>query len=187
MIFRENRRPIQSPPAPVHVRRSCELDDSQLIVECRMETYRASGPGGQKRNKTSSAVRLTHLPSGIVATAVESRSQHENRAKALQRLRLTIALELREDWVALPDWWPEVVNSQGRPVISQRSPRFPPAMAIVLDALDAAQGSLRDSAQMLATSTGQLADLLVSHPHVWAKAQHIRQAHGQKPLGNPNK
>ena len=50
-------------------------------------TFRASGPGGQHRNKTSSAVRIKHLPTGVIAIAAESRSQHRNRLVALERLR----------------------------------------------------------------------------------------------------
>src|SRR5438270_4405148 len=72
------------------------LSDSQLLAECEVDTYRASGPGGQKRNKTSSAVRLRHLPSGLLVIAEESRSQHENKARALKRLRRALYLKLRE-------------------------------------------------------------------------------------------
>lgn len=68
--------------------------DDQLLAECAVETFRAGGPGGQHQNKTESAVRLTHHPTGIVVTARESRSQHRNRARALARLRA--ALEERE-------------------------------------------------------------------------------------------
>ncbi len=57
------------------------LTDEQLLAQCEVDTYRASGPGGQKRNKTSSAVRLRHLPSGLLVIAEESRSQHENKAR----------------------------------------------------------------------------------------------------------
>src|SRR5437016_10153870 len=71
------------------------LTDPQLLQECEVDTYRASGPGGQKRNKTSSAVRIRHLPTGLIVTATESRSQHENRARALRRLREAIALTQR--------------------------------------------------------------------------------------------
>src|SRR5262249_3818363 len=73
------------------------LSDDQLLAQCEVDTYRARGPGGQKRNKPSSGVRLRHPPSGLVVIAEESRSQHENRARALRRLRQALYLKLRED------------------------------------------------------------------------------------------
>ena len=73
------------------------LSDQQLLAQCAVDTYRASGPGGQKRNKTSSAVRLRHEPSGLIVIAEESRSQHENRARALRRLRQALYLKIRDD------------------------------------------------------------------------------------------
>src|SRR5712691_4329012 len=72
------------------------LTDAQLLTQCEVDTYRASGPGGQKRNKTSSAVRLRHPPSGLIVIAEESRSQHENRGRALRRLRQEFYLKIRE-------------------------------------------------------------------------------------------
>src|SRR5947199_4799839 len=76
------------------------LSDAQLLAQCEVDTYRASGPGGQKRNKTSSAVRLRHPPSGLLVIAEESRSQHENRARALRRLRQALYLKRREGLTA---------------------------------------------------------------------------------------
>src|SRR5947207_11817610 len=76
------------------------LTDEQLLNQCKVDTYRASGPGGQKRNKTSSAVRVRHLPSGLIVIAEESRSQHENRVRALRRLRQALFLKIRDDLVA---------------------------------------------------------------------------------------
>lgn len=65
-------------------------------ADLRMDTYRASGPGGQHRNKTDSAVRLTHLPTGLVVTATESRSQHENRRVAHERMRTALEDRARD-------------------------------------------------------------------------------------------
>ena len=61
--------------------------DEDLLRECEVETFRSSGPGGQHVNKTESAVRLRHVPTGVVVTSQQERSQHRNKALCLQRLR----------------------------------------------------------------------------------------------------
>lgn len=67
------------------------MDDKDLEITF----YRSSGPGGQHKNKTESAVRVRHIPSGIVVTASESRSQHRNRQVALERLAERLAARNR--------------------------------------------------------------------------------------------
>ena len=64
--------------------------DDDLLVQCRVETFRSGGKGGQHANKTESAVRLTHIPSGIQASCQDNRSQHLNKIKCLKELRSRI-------------------------------------------------------------------------------------------------
>src|SRR6266571_2890270 len=119
------------------------LTDDHLLAQCEADTYRASGPGGQKRNKTSSAVRLRHLDSGLLVIAEESRSQHENKAKALRRLRQALFLKIREllderqlEAIVLREELTQAKTRAGRLDVGRRDPRFWPAVGLLLDVLD---------------------------------------------------
>jgi protein subunit release factor B len=68
-----------------------QISDEDLLRECDVETFRASGKGGQHVNTTESAVRLRHRPTGIVAASQQERSQHRNKAIALENLRRKLA------------------------------------------------------------------------------------------------
>jgi ribosome-associated protein len=74
-------------PGRLAARRALALTDPALVAECEMSFFVGGGPGGQHRNKTESAVRLVHAATGVVVTATERRSQPQNRAAALERLR----------------------------------------------------------------------------------------------------
>ncbi len=64
--------------------------------DIRIDYFRGSGPGGQHRNTSETGVRITHLPTGMVVTATESRSRHQNLQKAMLRLEEKLAAKLRK-------------------------------------------------------------------------------------------
>ncbi len=79
-----------------------EVDVEINPSDLRIDTYRASGAGGQHINKTDSAVRITHIPTGVVTTSQDGRSQHDNRDKAMRAMRTKLyELKLREQEEAL--------------------------------------------------------------------------------------
>jgi hypothetical protein len=167
------------------------LTEEQLLAQCEVDTYRASGPGGQKRNKTSSAVRLRHPPTGLLVIAEESRSQHENKAKALVRLRRALFLHWRDELptptaealAGHPDYR-EVRTADGRLHLRAKDPRFWPAAGVVLDVLTAARAQVSTAAELLGVSTANLIDFLQTDPKLWQEANRLRVECGLKPLRN---
>jgi len=158
------------------------LTDANLLAQCEVDTYRASGPGGQKRNKTSSAVRLRHKPSGLIVIAEESRSQHENKAKALRRLRQTFYLKLREAVPADSDPLSPYRSSNDRLNLGRKDARFWPAVGLILDVLEVQQGRVSEAAAALGLTTSNLVDFLETEPKVWDQANQIRTRFGHKLL-----
>ena len=149
------------------------LTEQQLLAECRCDTMRGTGPGGQKRNKTESAVRVTHVATGLFAVDDVERSQHINRHHALQKLRLEFALHLRCE----PTSWKQ-------PVPSPSSDNYPLWAAVALDALFATDFKLAEAVAILETTTSQLVKHLQKLPALWQFVNAERVKRGLSPLKN---
>jgi len=145
------------------------LSDVQLLACCRIDSFRGSGPGGQHRNTTDTAVRLTllavHTP--ITASACESRSQQHNRLAALHRLRLQIAYLWRLD---TPPAW-----SGSWKLNAQRHKEYAQLVAQVLDALEQNDYGVAAAAAALGRSTGQLIRFCSRDPQLWSWINNQRQ------------
>jgi len=171
-------------PSATGPRELLRLNDRALLDQCAVDVFRASGPGGQKRNKTSSAVRLRHEPTGLIVTAAESRSQHENREHALKRLRRQIALTRRSPAGSQspPDDYLAALERDPTLRVNPRHPHFWRIVQYVLDVLDGCEMSVGDAARQLGISTGNLIRFLKKDDHVWAQANQMRQERGLTPL-----
>ncbi|KMZ60395.1 putative Peptide chain release factor [Zostera marina] len=169
------------------------LTNDELVKQCNVTTFKVSGPGGQHRNKRESAVRITHVPTGIVAQAVEDRSQHKNRASALDRLRTLLSLKVRKtidlDGYQPPQELlqilPKVSTIRGSDVGSQIGPnnsKFALGVQSLLDLIYAVEGSVSDAAKLLGLSTGALSRLLLSDDSLRMAVNDFRTSKGMRPL-----
>jgi hypothetical protein len=159
------------------------FSDAELLADCDVDCFRASGPGGQKRNKTDSAVRVRHRPSGLAARAVESRSQHQNRARALRRLRETLAIELRGEPSAVGRARAAaMIAAPPRSEKARRASEYLIAIAGLLDELEARELAVGETAAALGVSTGALARAIAADPRVHRKVNEERARRGLRPL-----
>ena len=159
------------------------LPPDRLLADCDVRFTRRSGPGGQNRNKVETAAILTHRPTGRSAEANERRSQGENRAVALQRLRVLLALEVRSagEWSGPGERWRSRLRG-GRVVVSPAHEDFPALLAVAIDALEANDFDASAAAGALGCSASQLVKFLKLEPRALKRLNDERAARGLRPL-----
>jgi hypothetical protein len=162
-------------PAGLHI--------EALLGDCRIRRQRRSGPGGQHRNKVETAVVVRHLPTGIEGEATERRSQEQNRQRAIFRLRVNLAVEVRRGLVSESpsDLWRQRCSS-GRIHVRVQHHDFPALLAEAMDMLAAHGGDVAAAASQLASSASQLVKFLKLEPRALRWLNDQRADQGLRPL-----
>jgi hypothetical protein len=163
------------------------LPPEELLRACRQARFQGSGPGGQKRNRVYSGIRLTHPDSGITAESVDGRSAQRNLLDALARLRLNLALS-----ASLEGCDPSGIDAAPSQEASPRPefrtganpahPDFPGFALRALHHLDWNRGRTAPAADALGCSASALTRFLKADKAVWTKAREIRERNGLFPL-----
>lgn len=147
-------------------------EDAALLRECEFIMQKGTGNGGQKINKTSSAVRLRHRPTGIAVSANEERSQAKNRHIALRKLRYEIAMGVHA----------EPSGTDGFTLLPSPSPanhaRLILWTAELFDRLAASGFDLARTAVLCGASVSQLERAMRKYPQIWRRWSESRQKNG---------
>ena len=146
-------------------------EDAVLLRDCELIMQKGTGNGGQKINKTSSAVRLRHRPTGIAVAANEERSQARNRHIALRKLRYEIALRVHAD--------PSGTQFELLPSPSSSNhARLILWTAALFDRLAVSGFDLAQTAALCGVSTSQLERAMRKYPQIWRSFSETRQQNG---------
>jgi hypothetical protein len=152
-----------------------KLSDAELLKECEISAYKGSGPGGQHRNKTNSGVKLKI--NNVEIYSCDDRSAHVNKLLALKKLRLKIALQMREEpALQIPFSFP---GTGGK--ISQDNNFYPQFIADVLDRIYFCKGDLSEAAKMWSLSKSALNKIIIQDKKVLEAFQKIRSAASPMP------
>ncbi|MBD3675099.1 MAG: peptide chain release factor-like protein [Planctomycetaceae bacterium] len=156
------------------------LSAEELTKQCQLTFGRAGGPGGQHRNKVETAVTILHEPSGLTASAVEKRSQQQNRKEALFRLRIILAAEL-EVLPAAGEVPTELWRSRcrgGKILCNEHHDDAPAMLAEAMAACRLHGYQHSEAAQQLGCSGTQLLKFLAKFPAARRKFENSREERG---------
>lgn len=151
------------------------LSDEDLSRQCRLDAYQASGPGGQKRNRKYSAVRLAHLPSGLAVERHERRERQRNLQAALRALRLCLAVRTSGGKIDVP----------ADPAPGPNSGAYPLWLAMVFDRLWETDFHVAPAAAALGLSTAKLVKDLARDPFAWRELSEARVRRALPALRTP--
>ena len=147
------------------------MDDAALAELCRLEFFKATGNGGQKRNKTSSAVRVTLEEYGLSAEDCSERSQHRNRAVALRKLRRKLACSVRQSYTPFE-----------RQLCSPEHKDYPLYLAHLLDLLCECSWDYRETAIRLNLTPSSLLKSISRDQELFTCYNDIRRKSGLFPV-----
>jgi hypothetical protein len=145
-----------------------KMNDAELTGCCRLEFFKATGNGGQKRNKTSSAVRVLLNGTDLRAEDCTERSQHRNRSNAIQKLKLLIALNVRQ-----PSG-----SSLPRMECSMSAPDYPLFAAQLFDILEECGYDHKSSAAKCGITSSALLKKLARDPKIFQEFSRRRELLG---------
>jgi hypothetical protein len=157
---------------------------AKLLAQCDVMRSRGSGPGGQHRNKVETAIVIQHQPTGIRGQASERRSQAENHAAALFRLRVNLALAVRLERSAGDDvdtmWTSRIVG--GRIRVNPAHDDFPALLAEALDWIESCEFDFKIASDKLGCAPSQLTNFLKREPRALSSINADRKSRGLHPL-----
>ena len=156
------------------------IEPEQLLRQCQVRRSRASGPGGQNRNKVETAITLTHEASGITGSATERRSQSENQRTALFRLRINLALSLRcaiDVEAGASELWKSRCKG-GKISLNPTHDDFPAMLAQAMDVIAAVKWDLSKAAAFLGVTMSQLLKLIKEEPRAMQRLSAEREMMG---------
>ncbi|MFZ9914415.1 MAG: peptide chain release factor family protein [Phycisphaerales bacterium] len=157
------------------------LEEPVFLSQCSIETGRVAGPGGQHRNRVDTAVFIKHVPTGVETHATERRSQAQNRHKAIFRLRLKLACNVRtltsRDRHQVSELWARRRQGEKMPVNPEHED-FPALLAEALDVIVARRYDVAGAAGLLGITMSQLTRLVRNDRRAFARINEGREAIG---------